>query len=64
MKSFRLYDLRHTFATWACEAGIDLVTLKDLLGHSRLEMVLRYSHPTEKHRFDAIKKIEAYRNLG
>lgn len=64
LKPFRLYDLRHTFATRACEAGIDLVTVKDLLGHARLEMVLRYSHPTEKHRFDAMRKIEAYRKTG
>jgi integrase len=55
---FRLYDLRHTFATRAAESGVDLVTLKDLLGHSRLDMVLRYAHPSEKHRFDAIRKIE------
>jgi integrase len=55
---FRLYDLRHTFATRAAESGIDLVTLKDLLGHSRLDMVLRYAHPSEAHRFDAIRKIE------
>lgn len=64
LKPFRLYDLRHTFATRACEAGIDLVTVKDLLGHARLEMVLRYSHPTEKHRFEAIRKLEAYRKAS
>jgi integrase len=64
LKPFRLYDLRHTFATRVCEAGIDLVTVKDLLGHSRLEMILRYSHPTEKHRIDAIRKIEAYRKAS
>jgi integrase len=58
---FRLYDCRHTFATRAVEAGIDLITLKDLLGHSRLDMVLRYAHPTEKHRFEAIRKLEEYR---
>ncbi len=64
LKQFRLYDLRHTFATNACEAGVDLVTVKDMLGHSRLEMVLRYSHPTEKHRFEAMRKIEAYRKAS
>lgn len=62
LPSFRLYDLRHTFATRACEAGIDLVTVKDLLGHARLEMVLRYSHPTEAHRAEAIRKMDNRRN--
>jgi integrase len=43
---FRLYDLRHTWATRAAESGIDLVTLAALLGHSKIQMVLRwYAHP-------------------
>lgn len=58
---FRLYDLRHTFATRAAEAGVDLVTLAALLGHSRVQMVMRYAHPSERHQFEAIKRIEASR---
>ncbi|MGH9943455.1 MAG: tyrosine-type recombinase/integrase, partial [Pyrinomonadaceae bacterium] len=61
VKSFRLYDLRHTFATRAAEAGVDLVTLAAMLGHSRIQMVLRYAHPSEEHQFNAMKKMEAYR---
>lgn len=58
---FRLYDCRHTFATRAAEAGVDLVTLAAMLGHSRVQMVMRYAHPTEEHQFNAMKKMEAYR---
>jgi integrase len=58
---FRLYDLRHTFATRAAEAGVDLVTLAALLGHSRVQMVMRYAHPSERHQFEAIRRIEANR---
>jgi len=61
LKPFRLYDCRHTFATRAAEARIDLVTLAAMLGHSRIQMVLRYAHPTEEHQFNAMKKMEAYR---
>lgn len=58
---FRLYDLRHTWATRGAMAGIDLVTLAAMLGHSRIQMVLRYAHPTEEHQFAAMKKLEALR---
>ena len=61
VESFRLYDLRHTFATRAAEAGVDIMTLAALLGHSRVQMVMRYAHPSEEHQFNAVKKIEAYR---
>lgn len=61
VEQFRIYDLRHTFATRAAEAGVDLMTLKSLLGHTKIQMVTRYPHPTEKHQFDAIKKMEAVR---
>jgi integrase len=56
----RLYDCRHTFATRAVEAGVDLVTLAAILGHSKIQMVLRYAHPTEEHKVQAIKKVEEY----
>ncbi|REJ77959.1 MAG: site-specific integrase [Acidobacteria bacterium] len=54
---FRLYDLRHTFASRFVECGGDLITLKDILGHSNLDMVLKYSHPSEEHRREAIRKL-------
>lgn len=62
IKTFRLYDLRHTFATHLTQSGVDLMTVKAILGHSRLEMVQRYSHPTEQHQADAIRRLEDYRN--
>jgi integrase len=56
----RLYDLRHTFATRAVEAGVDLVTLAALLGHSKIQMVLRYAHPQAEHKAQAIRKMEEF----
>ncbi|HKS42413.1 MAG TPA: tyrosine-type recombinase/integrase [Blastocatellia bacterium] len=60
IKRFRLYDLRHTWATRAAMSGIDLVTLAAMLGHSRIQMVLRYAHPTEQHQSEAMKKLEEF----
>ena len=64
VRPFRLYDLRHTWATRAAMAGVDLVTLAAMLGHSRIQMVLRYAHPTEEHQFQAMRKVEAYTKAG
>jgi integrase len=58
---FRLYDARHTFASRAVEAGIDLLVLASILGHSNLKMVMRYAHPSETFKADAIKKMESNR---
>lgn len=41
----RLYDLRHTALTRMAMAGIDLPTLKELAGHSQIQMTMRYVHP-------------------
>lgn len=57
---FRLYDLRHTFATRAAQSGMDLPTLAGILGHAKLNMVLRYAHPTPEHKRQAITKLEQY----
>jgi uncharacterized GH25 family protein len=44
-------------------SGIDLVTLAATLGHSRIQMVLRYAHPTEGHQTEAMKKLEEFNLL-
>jgi integrase len=60
IQQFRLYDLRHTFATRAAQAGVDVLTLAALLGHKTVEMTSRYVHPTDAHKADAAKKLENY----
>src|SRR5262249_18767685 len=43
----------------AAEAGMDMPTLASLLGHSKLNMVMRYAHPQERHQVDAVRRLEA-----
>ncbi len=41
----RFHDLRHTYASYLASSGkVDILTLKELLGHSNLEMTQRYAH--------------------
>jgi integrase len=41
---FVIYDLRHTFATRAAEAGMPVATLAAILGHADLRSVMKYIH--------------------
>ena len=41
---FRFHDLRHTFASHLVTAGVDLLTVKELMGHVGIAMTVRYSH--------------------
>jgi len=36
-----------------------LITVKELLGHSSLEMTQRYSHLTDRHKAEAVKRLES-----
>jgi integrase len=58
---FRLYDCRHTFATRVLESGVDLLTLASMLGHSSLDEVMRYAHPSETRKSDAIQMLQSGR---
>ncbi len=51
---FVLYDLRHTFATRMVEAGVDLVALKDILGHENIRITMRYVHLSQERQNDAM----------
>jgi integrase len=57
---FRLYDLRHTFGSRSAMAGVDLATLKELMGHSNISVTMRYVHPTPEHKQEAVRKLERF----
>lgn len=43
--TIRFHELRHTYASYPASSGkVDIYTLKELLGHSSIEMIQRYAH--------------------
>ncbi len=59
IKVFTFHDLRHTFASHLVMNGVDLMTVKELLGHKDIKMTMRYSHLSPDHKRVAVKRIEA-----
>jgi integrase len=57
LENFRFHDLRHTFATRMANAGVDIFTLAELLGHSDIRITKRYAHGTEENKRLAVEKL-------
>ena len=55
---FRFHDLRHSFASSLIMKGVDLTTLKELLGHKDVKMTLRYAHLAKGHIREAVKVLD------
>jgi site-specific recombinase XerD len=43
-KKVNLHSLRHSYATHLLEEGVNIVTIKDLLGHATIQTTMIYLH--------------------
>jgi len=59
IEDFRFHDLRHTFASHYLMNGGDLLSLKEILGHSDLKMVQRYTHLASKYKRNMINNLNS-----
>ena len=53
------HSLRHTHASWLAEEGLDILQIKEQLGHKNIDMTMRYAHliPNKRHKITENLKL-------
>lgn len=54
------HTLRHTYGTRLAAAGVDVITIKDLMGHSSITTTMRYVHAVAENKHLAVQKLDEY----
>ncbi len=57
ISSVTWHTLRHTFASRLVNRGVDIGTVKELLGHSTVTVTMRYAHTNMASKRDAVKNL-------
>ena len=61
IEEHRFHDMRHTFAVSMLDAGEDLKSVQDNLGHSTAAFTLsQYAHVSQKMRMQSSKRMNDY----
>jgi site-specific recombinase XerD len=57
-KEMTVHTLRHTYATHLLEEGLDIMTIKDLLGHACIDTTMVYLHVAQSGRVKPFSPLE------
>lgn len=60
LQDFTWYCLRHTFASRLALAGVDLLTISELMGHKTIQMTKRYAHLAPAHNQAAVDRLVTF----
>jgi len=62
LKKVTWHQFRHTFASRLTRDGVDIVTVKELLGHSTIVTTMRYAHSNDEAKRRAVARLNGAGN--